>query len=208
MSGVNSALADRCSVRLVSAIADDDGVLLERMRVGDDRALATVYDRHSGLVFGLARRITGDDQIACDVSQEVFVALWEHPERVDLSRGSLRVWLGMVTHHRAVDVIRSSERRRLRERAVAADASMETVGPDVVVADNDRTTWRAQRLRLALDLLSPDQRAAVELAYFGGCSYREVATRLGIPEGTAKSRLRLALAQLRLALDNHKLAWT
>ena len=208
MANVNRALADRCSVQHVSVIAEDDGVLLERMRVGDDRALATAYDRHSGLVFGLARRITSDDQLACDISQEVFVALWEHPERVDLSRGSLRVWLGMVTHRRAVDVIRSSERRRHRERAAAADAFTETVDPVVVVAVNDHTTWRVQQLRQALDRLSPDQRAAVELAYFGGCSYREVATRLGIPEGTAKSRLRRALAQLRSALDDQKLAWT
>ena len=94
----------------VRGSAERDALLLARIEAGDDRALAEVYDDHAGLVFGIARRVTRDEQLACDVSQEVFTSLWQLPERVDLTKGSLRGFLAMLAHRRAVDEVRRSER--------------------------------------------------------------------------------------------------
>jgi RNA polymerase sigma-70 factor (ECF subfamily) len=104
----------------VIAGAAHDAALLARISAGDDRALAAVYDAHADLVFGLARRVTRDEQLARDVTQEVFAHLWQAPSRVDLTRGSLRSYLAVLAHRRAVDEVRRSERRTRLEAAVPA----------------------------------------------------------------------------------------
>jgi RNA polymerase sigma-70 factor (ECF subfamily) len=188
--------------RNVPAVAEvtPDAALLARIRAGDDRALAMVYDRHAGLVYGLARRVTCDDHLAEDVTQEVFAYLWELPDRVDLTRGSLRAYLAVVTHRRAVDEVRRSERRNRIESAHAGGEVED--GPEEDVVDAVAREWGRQRLAAVFDQLSDDQRAAIGLAYYRGLTYAQVARTLGIPEGTAKSRLRLALARLRVLLGD------
>ncbi len=172
----------------------DERRLVARLVAGDDLALGQIYDRYSGLVYGLSRRITASCAAAEEITQEVFVFLWEHPERFDPERGSLRSYLGAITHHRAVDVVRRETRRTAREDRVANDPA---TGADVLdLAERVSACDLAARVRAAVALLPADQRQAVELAYFSGCTFRDVAERLGIPEGTAKSRLRLALAKL------------
>jgi RNA polymerase sigma-70 factor, ECF subfamily len=186
-----------------------DGALVARLVAGDERALGLVYDRHSGLVYGLARRVTGDEQLAREITQDVFCHLWSHPDRVDPTRGSLRAYLGVVTHRRAVDAVRRSEARSRAESRASSGAPGVDHGADAPVVDAAAANWRTTRLREVLDGLPAEQRAALLLAYFDGCTYREVAVRLGIPEGTAKSRLRLALARLREQLEHDdRLAWT
>jgi len=183
----------------------DDGLLMARLVAGDDSALAVVYDRYGGFVFGLARRVTGSEPIARDITQDVFTMLWQQPERVDLDRASLRAYLGVVTLRRTVNEVPSTTRRQAREARPAHDDSGEAVA-EVVEVEAQR--WRAGRLRDFVRTLPADQRQALELAYFDGCTYRDVAARLGIPEGTAKSRLRLALARLRSMLETQPLeAW-
>jgi RNA polymerase sigma-70 factor (ECF subfamily) len=177
-----------------------DAALLARISAGDDRALAAVYDQHADLVFGLARRVTRDEQLARDVTQEVFAHLWELPTRVDLERGSLRSYLAVLAHRRAVDEVRRSERRARLEASVASLS--EEDGPEQGVVETLTGSWRTQRLAAALAELPADQRAAVELAYYDGLSYTQVARVLGIPEGTAKSRLRLAMTRLRIRLGD------
>jgi RNA polymerase sigma-70 factor, ECF subfamily len=200
----------RASVRAVAEgeppIAPDDVQgedvrLIARISAGDDLALGCVYDRYAGLVYGLARRVTASTSVAEEITQEVFVFLWEHPDRFDASRGTLRAFLGAVTHRRSVDRVRHETRRTAREGRVAADpvlasgsAGRTDVGEGIEAAE------LAARVRDAVGLLPHDQRVAIELAYFGGCTFRDVAERLGIPEGTAKSRLRLALAKLAATL--------
>jgi RNA polymerase sigma factor (sigma-70 family) len=161
---------------------------------GEQSALAEAYERHAGLVFGLARRLLGDDAMAEEVTQEVFIYLWEHPERFDPARGSMRSWLGLLSHHRSVDRVRAEVRRSVSE------ARLEPIEPVTTsqdeVDDELSRAWLAGCVQEALDQLPPEQREAVVLAYFGGRTYRQVATELAIPEGTAKSRLRLALAKL------------
>jgi RNA polymerase sigma factor (sigma-70 family) len=185
----------------------DDRELVARIAAGDTGALAEVYRRYSGLVYGLARRVTCDAARAEDVAQEVFVYLWRQPGRFDPSRGTLRSWLGVLAHRRSVDVVRR-EARRSRVEARSE--------PELASADVDEAVtagWIGGRVREAIDKLPAEQREAVVLAYFGGRTYRQVATELAIPEGTAKSRLRLALGKLdellRPALSGQDArAWT
>jgi RNA polymerase sigma factor (sigma-70 family) len=178
--------------------AERDALLLARIEAGDDRALAEVYDEHGGMVFGIARRVTRDEQLACDVSQEVFTCLWELPERVDLTKGSLRAFLAMLAHRRAVDEVRRSERRTRVQASLMLPEQSE--GPEEDVIEAAATAWRSNRLREVIKALSDEQRTALHLAYFDGLTYRQVAEVLGIPEGTAKSRLRLGLRRLRTLL--------
>jgi RNA polymerase sigma-70 factor (ECF subfamily) len=168
--------------------------LVARLAAGEEAALAEIYRLHAGLVFGLARRLLGDVTLAEDVTQEVFVYLWQQPERFDPARGTLRSWLGLLAHRRSVDRIRAESRR------VASEERQDrTEVPSVTnseVDDQLSLVWLAVRVQEALDQLPPEQREAVVLAYYGGRTYRQVAAELQIPEGTAKSRLRLALAKL------------
>lgn len=179
-----------------------DAVLLARMQAGDERALGVVYEQHASLVYGLARRVTRDEQLARDVTQDVFAYLWEQPGRVDLARGSVRTFLAVVTHRRAVDEIRRSERRSRAETAAVVTSPMADESPETQVVDAAAQAWRHERLAAVLDQLTENQRAAINLAYYDGLTYKQVAQVLGIPEGTAKSRLRLALSRLRDLLDD------
>ena len=173
-----------------------------RLLAGDDAALGEVYDQFSSFVYGLALRVIGDTSAAEDVSQDVFVWLWERPGAFDPERGSLRTWLGTVTHRRAVDHIRREEARRRRSER---EASRAVVAPDVEEMATALVT--AEHVRVALGQLPEDQRSAVQLAYFGGRTYRQVAEKLGIPEGTAKSRLRLGLRKIADALHAEGDSW-
>lgn len=174
-----------------------DDVLASRIVAGDESALAASYDRHAGHVFSLALQVCHDRSIAEDVTQEVFVFLWTHADRFDASRGSLTTWLGMIAHRRSVDHVRREEARHAREareRVLVAERGTD-VSDDVV-----RQVTR-ERVRAALGSLPYEQRRCIELAYFDGRTFREVASLLDIAEGTAKSRIRLALAKLASALE-------
>jgi RNA polymerase sigma-70 factor (ECF subfamily) len=157
-------------------------------------ALAEIYRRNAGAVFGLAKRILVDEVLAEEVTQEVFVSLWEHPERYDAARGSLRAFLLAVAHGRAVDLVRSETSRRAREersRAVTEDYNLEQEVVELVANE---------RIREAIATLPEAERSAIELAYFGGHTYREVATIQGEPEGTVKSRIRSGLRRMESKL--------
>jgi RNA polymerase sigma factor (sigma-70 family) len=198
MIGMTSSLL-RGSFVQVEASGQSDAVLLARIDAGDDAALAAVYDQHAGLVYGLARRVTRDEHLACDVTQDVFTYLWEQPGRVDLSRGSLRAYLAVVAHRRAVDQVRGSQRRARIEAATEPAEAAE--GPETVVVAAHADAWRKRRLAEMMGRLPPEQRAAVTLAYYEGLTHKEVARAQGVPLGTAKSRLWAALTRLRTMLD-------
>ncbi len=159
-------------------------------------ALAEAYRRHAGAVYGLARRLLANETLAEEVTQEVFLRLWNHPDRFDPSRGSLRSYLLAQTHGRSVDLLRSEgARRRREEREARATAEG---GYDLEHEVWDLAT--AERVRAAVSSLPDGEREAIELAYFGGHTYREVAALLREPEGTVKSRIRSGLRRMRSTL--------
>jgi RNA polymerase sigma-70 factor (ECF subfamily) len=159
-------------------------------------ALAEVYRRHGRAVYGLARRVLQDTAEAEDVTQEVFLRLWSEPDRFDPERGSLRSFLLAQAHGRAVDAVRSTSSRRAREardaaRTARAEYDLQHEAWDLALAD---------QVERAMGELSNDERRAIELAYFDGRTYREVARVLEQPEGTVKSRIRSGMRRLRDAL--------
>ncbi len=170
-----------------------DGALVVAIGRWREEALAEAYRRHAGAVFGLARRVINDAAMAEEVVQEVFLRLWNEPEKFDPERGSLRSFLLAQTHGRAVDLLRSDSSRRKREEREARQTA--EAGYDI-----EHEVWdlaMAEHVKDALAVLSEDERKAIELAYFGGHTYREVASMLGTPEGTVKSRIRTGLRRMR-----------
>lgn len=177
-----------------STITDAD--LAQRTRTGDSSAFREIYERHSGSVLALARRVLRNRQLAEEVTQEVFIQLWDNPQRFDPTRGTLRTFLLTMAHGRSVDIVRSETSRRGREErdSLLAPGSVAGVEEQVVRTTED------EAVRIALTGLPDEQRRAIELAYFGGRTYRQVADELGQPEGTVKSRIRIGMASLAESL--------
>ncbi len=171
----------------------DEAALLARIRDRDERAIEELYARYSGGLYALAQQVTRSDRSAQDVVQEVFVAVWKDAARFDPARGSLGAWLYSLARHKAIDHVRRE--MVVRRHVAEADLSLEEAPDDVA-----REAWlnmRRERVRAAVAELPDPQREAVELAFFSGLTHVEVAERLGIPLGTAKTRIRTALMRLR-----------
>jgi RNA polymerase sigma-70 factor, ECF subfamily len=162
----------------------------------DQSALAEIYRRHGAAAHSLAWRVIVSHELADEVTQEVFLDLWSRPHLFDAERGSLRTYLLTRTHGRAVDVVRAEAARQRREdRHVGEDLATRY---DADLFTGDLVT--ADKVRRAMEILTAHEREAIELAYFGALTYREVAATLGAPEGTVKSRIRVGLRRLRDAL--------
>lgn len=176
-----------------------DAQLVTRVARYDDVALAEIYRRHGGAVYGLARRVLNNGAEAEDVAQEVFLRLWNQPEKFDSSRGNLRSFLLTQSHARAVDVVRSHEARRGREiRDAGATAR---AGYDL-----QHEVWdliMSEEVQRVLQELPDDERRAIEMAYFQGMTYVKVAEMLNEPEGTIKSRIRSGMRRMRALLAEY-----
>jgi RNA polymerase sigma-70 factor (ECF subfamily) len=178
----------------------DDAALGERIAERDATALEQLYDRHGAASYGLARRIVADDQLAHDVVQEVFLAIWRGAASYDGSRGSLATWLFALTHHKAVDAVRRAQRhsgRRAPEEVLITEAD-----PAPAVDDQAVDAVNRERVRAAVDDLPENQRKALLLAYFDGYSQSEIAQLTGTPLGTVKTRTLAALRRLRVVLSD------
>jgi RNA polymerase sigma-70 factor (ECF subfamily) len=197
-----TAPAERHSAGGVVVLSGWECEVRARILLGDGSALQEVYDQFASFVYGLAARVIGDPTAAEDVCQDVFVSFWERPAAFDPERGSLRTWLGTLTHRRAVDHIRREESRR---RRAERDRARAVPTPDV--EEMATALVAAERVRAALADLPGEQQRAIQLAYFGGRTYRQVAAELGIPEGTAKSRLRLGLRRIAEVLEAEGGEW-
>jgi RNA polymerase sigma-70 factor (ECF subfamily) len=179
-------------------LSDED--LLARLIDRDTDAFATLYDRHSRMAFGLAYRMLGDASAAEDVVQEAFLSVWRQADTFRPGRAAARTWLLSIVHHRAVDRLRRMDSREVVEATM--DEPPDRADERTDVEQEVAALVEAQQVRSALGVLPPDQRRAIELAYFGGHSHGEIARMLGIPTGTVKSRLRIGLEKLRTVLQD------
>src|SRR5436309_11590728 len=156
----------------------------------DEQALAELYRRFGRLAYGLAFRILRDDALAQDAVQEAFLGVWRAADRFVAERAKPSTWLLTLVHRRAVDLVRREERRR-------AEPLPDTEPGGAEIADEAELAAQRQTIRDALRRLPPEQREAIELAYYGGYTQSELAERLGQPLGTIKSRMFTGLARLR-----------
>ena len=176
-----------------------DARLAERLMAREEKALREVMASYGGPVYGMARRVVAEPGFAEEVAQDTFIALWRRPGAYDPDRGSLQSFLLGVARNKAIDLVRREESLRRTKDALVneAEATSEPVARIEGIEERDA-------VKSALQQLSPVQREAIVLAYFGGRTYRQVAEELGIPEGMAKTRLRDGLMRLRELLASSK----
>ena len=184
----------------VAADADVDRV--RAIASGSSEALGRLYDRHAGIVYGLARRILARLEDAEEVVQDVFAQVWRDAARYERSRASVGGWIVMLTRTRAIDRLRARRARPDVDAAVDPDAA-----PPIASASRDpeQVTIAAddvRQVRSALEVLPESQRTLVDLAYYQGLTHTEIAQQTGMPLGTVKTRLRAAMATLRSALSS------
>ena len=170
----------------------DDAALIARLRAGDEHAMADLYDRYSGIVYGVALRVLGDTTAAEDVLQEVFLQLWRHPQAFNADRGRLAPWLAVIARNRAIDVI--------RKRAPEEDIDELPISVGVNLEEVAARRLAVEKVRGVLAGLPGEQRKALEMAFFEGMTHTEIAAKTGDPLGTVKTRIRSALLAVRKAL--------
>ena len=175
-----------------------DAAILRQIADRDPRGVELLYDRYGGVAFALAFRLLGERGSAEDVVQEAFLNVWRQGASYDTRRGTVRTWLLTIVHHRAIDQMRSVRSKR----------GADTVIDDAMPLPAKEDTWTEvvqglehERVRQAMATLPPEQRQVVDLAYYGGFTHTEIAQRVGIPLGTVKGRMRLALDKLRDLLN-------
>ena len=186
----------------VAAKNPDDRSLVETIVAGDKRALHDAYQLYAPFVNGVAIGILKDPHLAADITQDVFVRLWQRGERFDADRGSLKSYLQIDAHGRAIDLLRSRRASAERERVDhSKSSSTHTAGTEELAM----TAMVSDTVRDAVLGLPEDQRTPIAMAFFGGNSYRDVAMALDLPEGTVKSRIRLGMKRLKFALGTERL---
>lgn len=170
--------------------------LLELVADGDRAAFALVYDKVADMVYGLARRVVVDRDLAADVAQEVLVDVWRKAHMFDRTRGTALAWIGVMTRRRAVDLVRSVEASRRRDTTQTPAPEPPDPVAEMIVESAERAA-----IQRAMGQLSDLQRESVELAFYGGLTHREVAERLAVPLGTVKTRIRDGLTRLSGAME-------
>ncbi len=166
-----------------------DLAIVTGLKTGDQRAIASLYDRYSSVVYAVALRVLGDTGAAEDVLQEVFLQLWRNPDAFDSARGSLGSWLSVITRNRAIDSL-----RKRRPETDIEDVVL-SVAPDL--AGEAERSRAAEKVRGVMGAMAPAQRTALEMAYWEGMSHSEIADKTGEPLGTIKTRIRAGLIALR-----------
>ncbi len=184
----------------------DDNALVDAIRGGDERALATLYDRYAPVVMGLAVRIARDSTIAESVLLETFAQAWTDARRYDARRGAVASWLVTIARSRALDAVRASQCQARLGSVSVDDAPPAQLAAEDFASNPLRALESSERrvaVAEALGALPEPQRQAVELAFFEGLSQSEIAERLAEPLGTIKTRIRLAMTKLRQLLGPH-----
>jgi RNA polymerase sigma-70 factor (ECF subfamily) len=171
--------------------------LLEASSRGDERSFAQLYDLTSARVYGMVLRVVRDAAQSAEVTQDIYLEVWRQSARFDSSKGAVLPWLLMIAHRRAVDRVRAAQSSVVRDDKYAV---LNEERPYDSVSEQVQTSLEAQRVRKVLNDLTPAQREAVSLAYFGGYTHSEVSELLKIPLGTVKTRIRDGLIRMRDAL--------
>lgn len=171
----------------------DEAGLITRIRAGDESAMADLYDRYSGIVYGVALRVLGNTSAAEDVVQEVFLQLWRNPQAFDPDRGKLAPWLAVIARNRAIDL--------LRKRPMEDDIDELPISTGVDLEDEASQRLAIGKVRGVLGQLPADQRKLLEMAFFEGLTHTEIASKTGEPLGTVKTRIRSGLMALRKAFS-------
>jgi RNA polymerase sigma-70 factor, ECF subfamily len=190
---------DKARASVNQAVQDE--ALIGRLAAGDTAALSLLYDRYAGVVFSLVARIIGDRQVAEDLLQEVFVRVWQRAGTYQGARGKPPTWVLGIAHNLAIDEVRRRRRRPLEaderdeEGQLSALQSLSSGDPDPAELAWEQV--RREQIVAALEQLPDAQRVLIELAYFEGYTQSQLATRLGEPLGTIKTRMRLAVQKLR-----------
>lgn len=172
--------------------SSNDTEIVIRLLAGDRAGFVRLYDQYSGLIYGVALRVLRNAAGAQDIVQEVFLQLWRNPASFDPQRGRLAPWLAVLTRHKAVDA--------LRKRRFEMESSEILLPSSAVTVEPDYTTVEAEKAQRLMKQLPVEQREVLELAYLDGLTHVEIASRLGQPLGTVKSRIRLGLLFLRKEL--------
>lgn len=176
-----------------STEADQLASLLRSAGLGDEAAFAALYDATAAMVIGVVTKVVRDPSQSEEIAQEAFVEIWRLAPRYDPDKGSARGWIATVAHRRAIDRVRSEEAHRRRDDKVGR----QTDRPFDEVSETVLDQLDESRVVAALETLTDAQRQSIELAYYGGHTYREVAALLDLPEGTIKTRIRDGLVKLR-----------
>ncbi len=164
---------------------------------GDERAFAELYDRTSSRVYGMVLRVVRDAAQSAEVTQDIYLEIWRNAARFDAGKGGVLPYLLMIAHRRAVDRVRAAQATVVRDDKYA---TLNEDRPYDSVAETAQTNIEGQRVRKVLDSLTPPQREAIRLAYFGGYTHTEVAELLKLPLGTVKTRIRDGLIRMRDSL--------
>jgi len=180
-------------------IVSDDAALMSQVAQAHSAALSELYDRYGRMVFSLAFRITGSNETAEEVTQDVFVQVWRFAERYDPQQGKLTTWLSSVTRNRAIDILRQQNVRPEGHADSMDDDlfSLKDPASDVAVEPSVELRLQQQQVRRALEQLPEEQRQALALAYFMGMTQQEIAEKLNMPLGTVKTRIRLGMIKLK-----------
>jgi len=174
-----------------SAKNPDEAALIGRIRAGDETAMADLYDRYSGIVYGVALRVLGNTTAAEDVLQEVFLQLWRNPQAFDADRGRLPAWLAVIARNRAID--------HLRKRPPEDDIEDLAISTGVNLENTTAQRLAVDKVRGVLAQLPAEQRRLLEMAFFEGMTHSEIAAKTGEALGTIKTRIRTGLLSLRKA---------
>ncbi|GGF94351.1 DNA-directed RNA polymerase sigma-70 factor [Paenibacillus albidus] len=178
----------------------DDRELMNRIGSKDPVALEWLYDRYEKTVYSFAYRMVQDAMAAEEVVQELFLRVWTHDERYDEAQGKLTTWIFTVTRNIAIDMLR---RKSVRDRGIPVEAETLNALPDAGAgtADQVENKSEGEQMRKILSVLSRDQKQVIDSIYYGGMTQQEVSVRYNIPLGTVKSRVRLALKQMKKHLS-------
>lgn len=184
----------------------DDKTLLQLIAQTHENALSELYDRYGRLVFSMALNIVGDSALAEEITQDVYLRIWNKAATYDPAQGKVTTWITSITRYRAIDVLRRLSVRPEGNRPAWADEEGFDLPDSIDVEEAAALAQRKQLVRRAVKTLPPDQQTALSLAFFQGYSHSEIANILNEPLGTVKTRIRLAMQKLRQLLEEDNMS--